>query len=134
MNRCAVLAARSLRVLVVSFGSLEGAQIWLEQTGCAFDIVLDPQRKIYRTFGLGSSYADVLRFDCLLQYSEYEAEAGSSRAPWVVEPLDNNVLIFQMGGDFLLDEAGTVLFSHRCRTPLDRPSVQDVLQAADVRV
>lgn len=60
--------------------------------------------------------------------------AGSSRAPWVVEPLDNNVLIFQMGGDFLLDEAGTVLFSHRCGTPLDRPSVQDVLQAADVRV
>lgn len=30
--------------------------------------------QIYRAFGLGSSYADVLRFDCLLRYSEYEAE------------------------------------------------------------
>ncbi|TNM94728.1 hypothetical protein fugu_017487 [Takifugu bimaculatus] len=126
----AVLAARSLRVLVVSFGSLEGAQIWLEQTGCAFDIVLDPQRTIYRTFGLSSSYADVLRFDCLLQYSEYEAEGRSF--PDVPSRLLED--IYQMGGDFLLDEAGTVLFSHRCRTPLDRPSVQDVLQAADVRV
>lgn len=29
--------------------------------------------QIYRSLGLGSSYADVMRFDCLLRYSEYEA-------------------------------------------------------------
>lgn len=29
--------------------------------------------QVYRSFGLGSSYADVMRFDCLLRYSEYEA-------------------------------------------------------------
>lgn len=33
--------------------------------------------QIYRGFGLGSSYADVMRFDCLLQYSEYEADDRS---------------------------------------------------------
>lgn len=42
-----MLAARSLQVLVVSFGSLEGAQIWLEQTGCAFNMVLDPEKKVH---------------------------------------------------------------------------------------
>lgn len=42
----AVLAARSLQVLVVSFGSLEGARIWLDQTGCTFNMVLDPQKKV----------------------------------------------------------------------------------------
>lgn len=115
-----MLAARSLQVLVVSFGSLAGAQIWLEQTGCTFNMVLDPQKKVeilvfnefnsleldtfedgmfstwrkrifcvwvwslfrikhggllqvYRSFGLGSSYAHVMRFDCMLRYSEYEA-------------------------------------------------------------
>lgn len=41
-----MLAAGSLRVLVVSFGGLEGTQIWLEQTGCTFDMVLDPQKKV----------------------------------------------------------------------------------------
>lgn len=40
-----------MRVLVVSFGRLEGAKIWLEQTGCTFDIVLDPQRKVGVCFG-----------------------------------------------------------------------------------
>lgn len=29
--------------------------------------------QVYQSFGLGSSYADVMRFDCLLRYSEYEA-------------------------------------------------------------
>lgn len=42
----AVLEARSVQVLVVSFGGVEGAQLWLEQTGCTFNIVLDPQRKV----------------------------------------------------------------------------------------
>lgn len=42
----AFLRARSLRVLVVSIGVLEGAQMWLEQTGCTFEMVLDPQRKV----------------------------------------------------------------------------------------
>lgn len=27
--------------------------------------------QIYRSFGLGSSYASVMKFGCLLQYSEY---------------------------------------------------------------
>lgn len=29
--------------------------------------------QIYRSFGLGSSYATVMKFGCLLQYSEYGA-------------------------------------------------------------
>lgn len=201
-----MLAARSLQVLVVSFGCLAGAQIWLEQTGCTFNMVLDPQKKVeilvfnefnsleldtfedgmfstwrkrifcvwvwslflikhggllqvYRSFGLGSSYAHVMRFDCMLRYSEYEANdrnfpdfpsyllgniyqvditfSWSSKCEFdgMSEgngPLQyDHRLVFQMGGDFLLDEGGKVLFSHRCKTPLDRPTVQDILQAAD---
>lgn len=33
--------------------------------------VLSPVPQIYRNFGLGSSYAKVMKFGCLLQYSEY---------------------------------------------------------------
>ena len=29
--------------------------------------------QVYRSFGLGSSYAKVMRFGCLLKYSEYRA-------------------------------------------------------------
>lgn len=123
----AVLKARSVKVLVVAFGVVEGAQLWLEQTGCTFDIVLDQQRKVYRSFGLGSSYAKVMKFGCLLQYSEYGAVDRDF--PDVPHRLLED--IYQMGGDFLLDAAGRVLLSHPCKTPLDRPTLRDVLQAAD---
>lgn len=29
--------------------------------------------QVYRSFGLGSSYAQVMKFGCLLQYGEYGA-------------------------------------------------------------
>lgn len=116
-----------MRVLVVSFGGVAGARLWLQQTGCTFDMLLDPQRKVYRSFGLGSSYTKVMRFGCLLQYGEYGAVDRDfpDVPPHLLED------IYQMGGDFLLDEAGNVLLSHRPKNPLDRPTVQLILQAAE---
>lgn len=123
----ALLEARSVRVLVISFSSLEGARVWLEQTGCSLTMLLDPQRKIYRSFGLGSSYSKVMKFGCLLQYSEYGAVDRDfpDVPPRLLEDL------YQMGGDFLIDEAGKVILCLPSKTPLDRPSVEDILQAAD---
>uniref|UniRef100_A0A3Q2WUN5 Uncharacterized protein n=1 Tax=Haplochromis burtoni TaxID=8153 RepID=A0A3Q2WUN5_HAPBU len=123
----ALLEARSVRVLVVSFGSVEGAQLWLEQTGCTFDILLDPQRKVYRSFGLGSSYAKVMKFGCLLQYSDYVV-ANIDFPDFPHRLLEDS---YQLGGDFLLDSAGKVLLSHPSKNPLDRPTVEDVLQSVD---
>lgn len=122
----AALEARSTRVAVVAFGSVEGARLWLQQTGCTFDMLLDPQRKIYRSFGLGSSFAKVMKFGCLLQYSEYGA-AGRDFPDFPPHLLED---IYQLGGDFLLDAAGKVLLSHPSKNPLDRPSVTDILQVA----
>ena len=35
----------------------------------------------------------------------------------------------QLGGDFVLDDQGRVLFSHCCDSPIDRPAVEDILKA-----
>ncbi|CAB1416925.1 unnamed protein product [Pleuronectes platessa] len=111
--READLEARSLRVLVVSFGVAEGARLWLQQTGCNFDMMLDPEREVYRSFGLGSSYAKVMKFGYLLQVSEYRAVDMDMPdiPPRLLEDL------YQMGGDFLLDEAGLVILSHPSKEP-----------------
>ncbi|CAL8316844.1 unnamed protein product [Boreogadus saida] len=121
----ALLGARSAQVLFVSYGSVEGARLWLEQTGCTFPMLLDPQRTIYRAFGLGSSYAKVLKFDFLLEVSECVV-AGRE-----IPDVSNRLLgdIWQMGGDFLLDQEGKVLLSHRSQHPLDRPAMADLLAA-----
>lgn len=117
------LEARSVRVVVVSYGCLEGAQVWLQQTGCKFDMLLDPQRQIYKTFGLGSSYAKVMKFGTMLQYSEFVVQHRSF--PDVPPQFLGD--IYQMGGDFLLDEGGKVIFSHTSKTPIDRPKMGDLL-------
>lgn len=40
-----------MKVVVVSFGALEGARLWLQQTKCSLDFVLDPQRKVDYSLG-----------------------------------------------------------------------------------
>lgn len=123
----ALLEARSVQVLIISFSVLEGAQVWLEQTGCKFPMLLDQQRKIYKGFGLDSSFSKVMRFGCLLVYSEYGAVDRDlpDIPPRLLEDL------YQMGGDFLIDDTGKVILCHPCKTPLDRPSVEAILTAAD---
>lgn len=116
-----------MRVLVVSFASMEAAKVWLEQTGSTSNTVLDRPRKVYKTFGLGSSYAKVMKFSILLQYSEFGRV--NRNFPDIPPRLLED--IYQMGGDFLLDDTGKVLLCHTCKTPLDRPSVTDILQAAE---
>lgn len=121
------LAARSVQVLVVSFGGLEGAGVWLQQTGCSFPLLLDPGRKLYRTFGLDSSHGQVLRFGTLLRYSEFPAQ----ERPFPDVPSHLLEDIYQMGGDFLLSDSGAVLLRRPSKTPLDRPALGDILAAAD---
>ncbi|KAL7872486.1 hypothetical protein SRHO_G00074690 [Serrasalmus rhombeus] len=121
----ALLEAQSVQVLVVSYGSLEGAEFWLAQTGYEFDMVFDPERKVYQAFSLGSSFSKVMNFSNLLRYSEYHVTKRSF--PQV--PLQFIHDLFQMGGDFVLDEGGAVMFSHRCQSPVDRPSAEHILAA-----
>uniref|UniRef100_A0A3Q0RQ52 Selenoprotein L n=1 Tax=Amphilophus citrinellus TaxID=61819 RepID=A0A3Q0RQ52_AMPCI len=115
----------NIQVVVVSFGCQEGASHWLQQTGCQYDMLLDPERKVYGAFGLGASLKKVLNFSNMLIYSEYVANDMEfpQELPWIQDDM------FQLGGNFVLDEHGKVLFSHHCQSPIDRPSVEDILSA-----
>ncbi|KAI1895704.1 hypothetical protein AGOR_G00108980 [Albula goreensis] len=118
-----MLDAQSVRVLVISFGSQEGAQYWLQDTDCKYDMLLDPERKIYSWFGLGTSVTKVLSFENMLLYSEYIISNHTfPQAPAFIK--DD---MFQLGGDFVLDEDGRVIFSHCCKSPVDRPVVSEML-------
>ncbi|XP_072222190.1 prostamide/prostaglandin F synthase-like [Leuresthes tenuis] len=119
------LEAHLVQVVVVSFGCQEGASHWLQDIGCQYDMLLDPDRKVYAAFGLGASVKKVLNFDNMLLYAEYVAD--DMEFPRELPTIQDDM--FQLGGDFLLDEHGRVLFSHSCQSPLDRPSVEDILSA-----
>ncbi|KAE8290227.1 hypothetical protein D5F01_LYC11947 [Larimichthys crocea] len=119
------LDAHSVEVVVVSFGCQEGASHWLQDTDCQYDMLLDPDRKVYAAFGLGASLKKVLNFRNMLLYAEYVAD--NMEFPRGLPSIQDDM--FQLGGDFVLDEHGRVLFSHCCQSPIDRPSVEDILSA-----
>ncbi|XP_035467408.2 prostamide/prostaglandin F synthase isoform X1 [Scophthalmus maximus] len=119
------LDAHSVQVVVVSFGRQEGATHWLKETGCRYDMLLDPDRKVYAAFGLEASVKKVLNFSNMLLYAEYVAE--NMEFPRGLPSLQDDM--FQLGGDFVLDERGRVLFRHCCQSPTDRPPVEDILSA-----
>ncbi|XP_021429408.2 uncharacterized protein LOC110497568 isoform X3 [Oncorhynchus mykiss] len=119
------LDACSVQVVVVSFGCREGALHWLAETGCQYDMVLDPHRKVYSAFGLRASLKKVLNFNNMLLYAEYVV--ANLEFPKGLPSIEDDM--FQLGGDFVLDDQGRVLFSHCCDSPIDRPAVEDILKA-----
>ncbi|XP_030642979.1 prostamide/prostaglandin F synthase-like [Chanos chanos] len=121
----AALDAHGVRVVVVSFGCQEGALHWLKETGCQYDLLLDPHRNIYTLFGLGASLTRVLNFNNMLLYADYIL--SDHEFPRPLPSIQDDM--FQLGGDFVLDEQGKVMFSHRCKSPIDRPAVEEILSA-----
>nr|XP_046268809.1 uncharacterized protein LOC124071851 [Scatophagus argus] len=119
------LNAHSIEVVVVSFGCHDGASHWLQETGCQYDMLLDPDRKLYAACGLGASLRKVLNFNNMLLYAEYVLD--NMEFPRGLPSIQDDM--FQLGGDFILNEHGKMLFSHRCQSPIDRPSVEDILSA-----
>ncbi|XP_064859344.1 uncharacterized protein LOC135561558 [Oncorhynchus nerka] len=119
------LDACAVQVVVVSFGCREGALHWLAETGCQYDMVLDPHRKVYSVFGLRASLKKVLNFNNMLLYAEYVV--ANLEFPRGLPSIEDDM--FQLGGDFVLDDQGRVLFSHCCDSPIDRPAVEDILKA-----
>lgn len=118
-----LLQSQGVRVVVVSFGCRDGAAHWIKETGCAYDMLLDPQRQLYVAFSLGSSLWKVLNFRNMLFYGEHVAQ--DLEFPKALPSIQDDM--FQLGGDFVLDDRGTVLFSHSCQSPIDRPSVYRIL-------
>lgn len=110
-------------MLVVSFDCLEAGQFWLQDTGCKYDMLLDPERKVYTAFGLGTSYIKVYNFNNLLKYAEFIVLSRQ----FPKRPSVCSSDIYQLGGDFVLDEGGRVIYSHPSRGPLERPAVAEIL-------
>lgn len=111
------------RVLIVSFGSQEGALQWLDITGCQFDMVTDEERKIYKAFGLKVSIHKVWQISSMMHYAELKA-AGVALPKKLDNVKDDPN---QMGGDFILNPGGEVSMVYCSKIPHDRPSVDELL-------
>ncbi len=113
------LEEANAQVLIISFGSRQGARIWLKETCSSFRLLLDPERKVYRAYGLERSYLRSWNLRTILAYVKLLA----SGRKWRGIQGDSA----QLGGDFILDSQRKILLAHRSHDPTDRPSVHDLL-------
>lgn len=112
-----------LKVVLIAFGCRDGAVQWLQETKCPYDMLLDPSRQLYHAFGLGVSIQKVWNIDVITYYAE---QIVSNRLlPKKTHPDD----VHQLGGDFGLNQQGTIIFFHPSASPTDRPGVAEILKA-----
>jgi hypothetical protein len=108
------------QVLIISFGTDPWARAWLRETGSPFPLLLDPERRVYRAYGLQRS---VLRAwtPRVIWYYLRRVALGDRLHPLQGDP-------HQLGGNFIVDALGIVRLAHRSRDPVDRPAVDRLLQ------
>ncbi len=115
------LAQLDAQVLLVSFGEERWARAWLQETGAPFPLLLDPERAVYRAYGLETSFVRVWSPKVMWHYTR-RVLAGQKLQSIQGDP-------HQLGGDFVVDAQGVIRLAHRSRDPVDRPPVETLLAA-----
>jgi peroxiredoxin len=106
-------------VLVVVQARPELLAAFLSQQRLPFPAVADPQRAAYRAFGLErTSWATFLRPDVVLRYLRLIIGG------WHPRPAREGEDVLQLGGDFVLDATGRLVYAYRSAEPTDRPAVE----------
>jgi len=103
-------------VLIIAFGTLPLAQAWLEETCSPFRLLLDPERRVYQTYGLGRSLLRSWNLKTVRRYVQL-MRAGRQ---WRGIQGDST----QLGGDFIVDANGIVRLAYYSRDATDRPTVE----------
>jgi len=120
-----IFSAASCRVIVVSFGSVQGAAGWLQSTGCELEMYLDQERVLYNSLGLQRSVSKVWNIATINYYASQVAEGR--KLPTAMSGVEDDPL--QMGGDFTFHcEQQTLVMTHQSKTPKDRPTIDNIIQ------
>ncbi len=120
--RLEAFEALGARVFVVSFVQNPAwVRRWQAETCPRIPILLDPERRAYRAFGLERSVLRAWSPRTLWTYALYLLR-GRRLKGILGDP-------HQLGGDFVLGAEGRMVFAHRSHDPTDRPPVEALLDA-----
>ncbi|MBT7081033.1 MAG: redoxin domain-containing protein [Chloroflexi bacterium] len=114
------LSRLNAQVWVVSFGSADMSKIWLEQTCPEFLMLVDPDRNVYKSYGMRHSWWRSWNIKTLWYYTK--AVLTGRKLLGVKGDAS------QLGGDFVIDTDGTLLLSHPSGSATDRPSVDQLFE------
>lgn len=120
------LRAAGVNVLVISQAKPAVLATFLRNHPQPVPVVGDPDRAAYRAFGLErTSWLSFFRPSVMWGYLRLMFRGGKVRKPYPGED------VLQLGGDFLIDRSGRVVYAYRSRTATDRPGIDALLAAAN---
>jgi peroxiredoxin len=120
------LAAAGASGLVVSFEAVAQLEPYRERLRLPFPIAADPRREAYHAYGLTRA-----RFWRIWGGRTLWAYARLIARGWRPRRSTEGVDLSQLGGDFVIDETGTLRYVHVSRHPADRPAVQELAAALE---
>ncbi len=121
---CDDIGRLGAEVLVVSFTPPAQVAAYLQGNPLPFPTVSDPELKAYQAFGLGrTTFGAILHPRVLGRFLKLILRG------WLPWRPDQGQDPFQLGGDFIIDGRGKLVFAHPSADPTDRPSKEELLQA-----
>ena len=113
------------KVVAVHYYKMENLEKWRNYTKCQHQIIADPQRLLYKLFGVGRPPAR------RSQWSIRSTNLYASRHASGVDAYADTELgdALQLGGDVIVDDTGRVVFNYRSTWPPDRVSAKDLISA-----
>ena len=115
------IQAMGAGVVAVSFEPRDRLFQLTRQLQLPFPILSDPNRNVYAAYSLTQgSLLKIFSPKTVWTYVKHFARGRRyehAASDWR-----------QLGGDFILDEDGTVLFEYRGQTPTDRPAVASLIE------
>lgn len=109
-------------VLAVSQARPELLAAFQREQQLPFPVVADPDRIAYRAFGLErTSWGAILRPGVVLRYLRLILRG------WRPKQMPKGEDVLQLGGDFILDSEGRLIYAYRSAEPTDRPALKALL-------
>ncbi len=109
-------------VVVVTFEPPARVAQFVGDEALPYPVLSDPARRAYAAFGLRRGRARRVWSGGTVRAYLRGFRAG-------LRPRLPHGDLAQLGGDFVLDPAGRIVFAHRGEEPADRPAVDDILAA-----
>lgn len=106
-------------VLLISFGQPEEAGKWRQEVCSSFQLLLDPERRVYHSYNLKHSWLGSWNLKTLVYY--VKALSGGTELRGITGDSA------QLGGDFIIGRDRRFLLKHPSQEATDRPKVSDIL-------
>ncbi|NBR05385.1 MAG: hypothetical protein EBT92_06405 [Planctomycetes bacterium] len=110
-------------VVAVTFSTPSEALKLSQELKLPFPLVSDPQKEVYKVFELGSAkLKDFLSLNVLWKF------LGRIFTGWFPSLGYSKDDLFQLGGDFVVNAKGEVVYEFKSSSPADRPGIPFLLE------